>query len=467
MKPKLQEKGQALILIAFGAIVLFGFTGLAIDGSRVFSDRRHAQNAADTAALAAALSKIRADPPATGDTVAEAAGLARAASNGFDNTNSIVEVNNCAETNLNPPCEGLPAGADLAEKAKYIQVVIRLTTHTTFARVIGRTEIPSVVSAIARAEPGGPGPIGGGFALSAMSPHDEDAIFGYGVINLDIKNSGVFDNSDHSCAFNVGGAGSYSVDTSFSVVGDHCQSGVAVDVNGPFADTSQRPYPPTIDVLTPSITCSGNSVYDAVNHTYSPGNHNNLNIPNGTIIFAPGNHCFYGGVSINGNTNIVATNANFLVASGEFQINSNGTFTCDNLLVHINGGTGFRVNGNSTNNCTGVTFFASTGDVSWNGNPTINFAAPTWGPYKGLLIYLPYENKSPLSINGNSQQSLTGSIVAVGSPITINGASDTFALSSAIIGYTVKLTGSGKILIDYDPDKQFTQIDPTQLQITK
>src|SRR5215216_6717288 len=132
MKPKLQEKGQALIMIALGAVVLFGFTGLAIDGSRVFSDRRHAQNAADTAALAAALSKIRADPPETGDTVAETAGLARAASNGFDNANSIVEVNNCAEPNLNPPCEGLPAGADATQ---YIQVVIRLTTHTTFARV--------------------------------------------------------------------------------------------------------------------------------------------------------------------------------------------------------------------------------------------------------------------------------------------------------------------------------------------
>lgn len=467
MKRKLHEKGQALILIAFGAIVLVGFTGLAIDGSRVFSDRRHAQNAADTAALAAALSKIRADPPATGDAVAEAAGLARAASNGYDNTNSIVEVHNCAESNLNPPCEGLPAGADLAEKEKYLQVVIRLTTYTTFARVIGRTEIPSVVSAIARAEPGGPGPVGGGFALSAMSPHDQDAVYGFGHFDLDIKNSGIFDNSDHACALSVGGSGSYSVDTSFSVVGDHCKSGVAVGLNGPFADTSQRPYPPQIDVLTPDITCNGNSVYDAANHTYSPGNHNNLNIPNGTVIFAPGNHCFYGGVSISGYTNIVAFNTNFLIASGEFKSTAQGTFKCNNLLVYINGGTGFRVNGNSTNICDGVTFYAATGDVSWNGNPVIDFKAPSWGPYEGLLIYLPYQNKSPLTINGNSQQSLTGSIVAVGSPISINGNSGTFALSSAIMGYTVKLTGAGTILIDYDPDKQFTQIDPTQLQMTK
>ena len=57
-KPKLfKERGQALILITFAAIALFGITGLAIDGSNKFSDRRHAQNAADSAALAAALVK--------------------------------------------------------------------------------------------------------------------------------------------------------------------------------------------------------------------------------------------------------------------------------------------------------------------------------------------------------------------------------------------------------------------------
>ncbi|MCI0553607.1 MAG: pilus assembly protein TadG-related protein, partial [Anaerolineae bacterium] len=62
MTNKNSEKGQALVLIALAAVGLFAFAALAIDGGRVFSDRRHAQNAADTAALAAALAKIRAEP---------------------------------------------------------------------------------------------------------------------------------------------------------------------------------------------------------------------------------------------------------------------------------------------------------------------------------------------------------------------------------------------------------------------
>src|SRR6186997_1064240 len=104
MKKKSQERGQALILIAFAAIGLFAFTALAIDGSRVFSDRRHAQNAADTAALAAALTKVRG-----GDYVLAAE--KRAETNGYvTDADSSVDVHLCSDVGLNPTCEGLPGG---------------------------------------------------------------------------------------------------------------------------------------------------------------------------------------------------------------------------------------------------------------------------------------------------------------------------------------------------------------------
>ena len=42
MKHIKNEKGQAIILIAFTIVALVGFAALAIDGGRVLSDRRHA-----------------------------------------------------------------------------------------------------------------------------------------------------------------------------------------------------------------------------------------------------------------------------------------------------------------------------------------------------------------------------------------------------------------------------------------
>src|SRR5262249_21852765 len=87
---KTNEKGQALILITLIAIGLFAFAALAIDGSIAFSDERHAQNAADTSVLAAALAKIRGKDWTT--TVSTA--RARASSNGYNNngTTNVVEV---------------------------------------------------------------------------------------------------------------------------------------------------------------------------------------------------------------------------------------------------------------------------------------------------------------------------------------------------------------------------------------
>src|ERR1044072_8642041 len=99
------QRGQALVMIALAAIGLFAFAALAIDGSAVFSDRRHAQNAADTSALAAGLAKTRSQAWTT-------AALTRAASNSYNNngTTNIVEAHLCSETGIT--CSGMPSTAD-------------------------------------------------------------------------------------------------------------------------------------------------------------------------------------------------------------------------------------------------------------------------------------------------------------------------------------------------------------------
>src|SRR5688572_7856236 len=182
MRPKAQERGQALVIIALAAVGLFGFSALAIDGSRVFSDRRNAQNAADTAALSAALAKIRAE-----DYVQAAKD--RAGDNGYVfDANSNVEVFLCSVA-TNPPCQGIPTvdlnanppptaeELELANPANYIQVKITSILPATFARIIGRNEFKNILTAIAYAGPVEPKPLADGYALAAMSEHEPDAVF--------------------------------------------------------------------------------------------------------------------------------------------------------------------------------------------------------------------------------------------------------------------------------------------------
>src|SRR5512142_1427492 len=103
MKLKLfSERGQALILMAMAAIGLLAITGLAVDGSMKFSDRRHAQNAADTAAVAGALAKLKGDPQWN------LTALDRARENGYDNyfpsNDNRVQVYSPPQTGLYSDC---------------------------------------------------------------------------------------------------------------------------------------------------------------------------------------------------------------------------------------------------------------------------------------------------------------------------------------------------------------------------
>jgi len=137
---KAGEKGQALILIALAAIGLFDFAALAIDGSRAYSNKRHAQNAADTAALAGALSYAREGDTDNIETVA----LVRAKDNGYETNGTSTEV---IVTVTDVPDENCPGDA----VGKDITVTIDSYVQTTFARVIGRKTLDSGATATSRA----------------------------------------------------------------------------------------------------------------------------------------------------------------------------------------------------------------------------------------------------------------------------------------------------------------------------
>ena len=141
------ERGQALILIALAALGLFGVAGLAIDGSAKYSDRRHAQNAADTAALAGALAKINGDP--NWDLVA----LNRAGDNGYDNShNDSNGPTNDVSVN-SPPVSGMYAACNNPrfDCNDYVQVIITSHVRTWFARVVGIDETQNHVEALSSA----------------------------------------------------------------------------------------------------------------------------------------------------------------------------------------------------------------------------------------------------------------------------------------------------------------------------
>ena len=142
MFQKRSEMGQALVMIALAVVVLFALAALLIDVGRIYSDRQNAQNAADSAALAAALARVKSQTQAKGPAVT--AGLARARSNGYGNDgNSKVKISICSENRIS--CEGMPVDANPAD---YLQVKITSTIPLTFAKIFGRKSFTNKVTAV-------------------------------------------------------------------------------------------------------------------------------------------------------------------------------------------------------------------------------------------------------------------------------------------------------------------------------
>ncbi len=225
---KLNQRGQALVMIALAIVGLVGFAALAIDGGNVFSDRRHSQNASDTAGFAAALALTR------GETNWKNFGFDRAKNNGYDPADGVtkVDVYLCSELPqtvngivLTCTGKGLPAGADPAE---YVYVHIKSSVKLFFAPVVGWRQIINNTDAVVHAQTEKETKMFPGYAIvSTMTgcpAYNHDPFKVSGSSGTTIINAGILVNSncqDPDPAYQQDGASStVKTDTGVCVVGD-------------------------------------------------------------------------------------------------------------------------------------------------------------------------------------------------------------------------------------------------------
>jgi Flp pilus assembly protein TadG len=428
-----RERGQALILIVLAIVGLIAVVGLAIDTGSAFSDRRHAQSTADAAALAGALAKIQylqAHSTATRDT-ANAIALAivtakdRAATNGYDGN----LVTNTVEV-FNPPQSGQFANCDdnHFNCKDYVQVVIHSTVETSFAKIIGVNQINNRVEAVALAKGPYIGPMFKGNAIVSLKPTGNNCpgefiIGGSGIVN--IIGGGIWINSDNpTCSLNQDGCNAqlYVTGGSINLVGgSSLSSNCPGNIHATYGETTQRQWPPTETRPEPAecdITPAG-AIYDSTTKTTTlfPGNYQQLppaNAQGNKVILTSGIYCV--------NKVLKATNAVVYIEGHDvfFYIKPGGDFSLQGGEAHL--------------------------DPIDDPN----------SPYKGMLIYVaPDYSGSPTNciINGNSNDSITGTIFAPYCNLQINGTSGPLGYQSQLVAYTVTLNGSNTLYISYDPNK--------------
>src|SRR5262245_30925881 len=149
------RRGAVAILVALLLTGLVGVLAIALEGGLMADNRRRAQAAADAAALAAATTLFENYPaieansfqiPSNVKSSAEAAALASAATNGFNNdvTNSTVTVNI-------PPTSG-PFTQQLSQRGDpvHAEVIVTYYQPRYFSRLWGSSSTPITTRAVAR-----------------------------------------------------------------------------------------------------------------------------------------------------------------------------------------------------------------------------------------------------------------------------------------------------------------------------
>lgn len=496
MKRTNSQQGQALILIAFGIVALIGFTALAVDGGRVFSDRRSAQNAADTSALAAALEYIHKEKD---ETLAKAKAVQRAASNNYQtDADHTVIVEFCDEVSVgDPPCN-LP-GVPTSKYGEYIRVRIISNVPMTFGRILGRDFVTNRVEAISRVDitPNIPGTVEGA-GMFATKKTGNDCYKVLGNANVKFHDSGVFVNCDGNDALNINGSAYVSMDANAQVVGcsdnkddnpPAIEGTGKIDCNVPQQDITKDTYKNIPTTLPPPV-CPTKGEHDQTNNIVKAGYHDkDITIKKDTV-FEEGKHCFINGselkfsgphsisgtglvqivietdISLKGAANNFE-NLEIYMTDATFAVDSQGVLNAGRMRFFGLGNSSFEVGAQGELTSGDMYIYSEEGMINIDAQANVNITAPPSGDtFEGLLMYMPWDNPNDFDLNGGTSNVWSGLILMPTAKVTYNGGAG-FELYGQVIAETFLINGGAEGDIYYVASDIFGDVKDPAIEITK
>lgn len=369
------ESGSMLTVTGLCMLLLLAILGFGIDFGHFLFVKRSLQNAADAAALAAALETRTCD--GTTCTAMESAAQNALNENGFTATNTLINCSGTAGTGLtlmvnDPPC-ALSSDPN-SGKTNYAEALLSEPVQTYFASLVGLRTVTVEARAEAARGVGGP-------CIYALDPTGSAITIIAGVL---VKSRcGVVDESASSGALTcVVGAFLYAprISVSGGTQGLLC-----------LATSTPQTYVPAPNPRDPLayLPAPSNANASCGTSTSSPyyGSSSAVNIIlGGNVTFNPGVYC--GGISM---TAALASNIKF----------NPGTYILrdgSGLLGITSGGLNLTLNELTTITGNGVTFYneGPQGSISvveplTGGSllslSNISLSAPTSGTYSGILFF--------------------------------------------------------------------------------
>jgi len=486
-----QDRGQALVIVAFSMVVLLGIGALVVDLGLSWMLRRHEQNAADPAAIAAARYIEDGDSPATRAKMQTAACF-YVKENGFfqgdDDTCSAAR--GAGNLKVNWPPIG-PSAGQFAGRPEMVQVIVTAQHPSFFGAIFGKQTATVATAAVAARETesansnslvaldpttcaAGKTHGNGQITIEPVENPDTPGIpYSGGYVHVNSAcNSGAFNDA---CGSGSGGyhrTGNGQLDAPHLYVHGTCQTSGgplttpvtegAPQIGDPLASLRgprQADYPPG---YCPKL--QGNTIsYVASSPT---GSGCSWNKKDTTVTLTPG--VYYGGWDFTGqNVSVRLQPGIYIIAGGGVSIKGNAEVNSTPVVV---GGDPdpqdpARVLIFSTDNTTDPACASSTaarciqGGIDMTGQASLKVWALDSGPFKGLLIWQDGYGRNPsatIKLTGQGAMDVAGTIYAPKALVTMEGSgTSTARLAVQIISWQWDVGGGASLYMPYDPSELY------------
>jgi hypothetical protein len=449
------RSGKILVFVALLLPPLCGMIGLVIDVGVMLTVRRHAQNAADAAARAAALERVAGGSDADARVAAEAY------------VQSYNALSGATVTLNSPPLSGSYSG-----NPEYVEIVVTVPTEAWFIPAVGGPRSHEIrARAVA-----GPEALAAKEALCILDPN---AVPGLTIDRTTLRVNGrIWVNSqgagqDESGGWVDLGLPSYAVERTnggafeasrLSTVGGVDSAAAYVDSSGVSA-LKARQLPrtdPLMNLATPTTSTGVSPTYPGINGQVfdSPQDIAVTLAPGETVTLSPG---IYSSINVTGTGSVSFQPGIFVLQGGNanghaLNLSVSGTVSGSGVMFYNTGSNYDPATGEpdrGDGNVLGTDPDAAYGDIVLNsGFLSLSPLSSTSSPFAGMLIYQRRWNTMPLTLyHNNGDDSVKGTIYARWAKLTMVK-SGTFT-TQCVVGSFVATspTAGGYVTLNPSPTK--------------
>jgi hypothetical protein len=516
VSPKV-ARGQILVVVAAGLVVLLGIGALAVDLGFSWMLHRQEQNAADPASIAAA----RYLKDATGNyawnqTDGENEACFYARENGFfpDATQNNMSANGCVAANdprgttievHAPPVSGPKAGIP-----GYVQVIISSSHDSFFARIFGQQNPTVTTGAVAantagnanssslvalqsECAGGAAGKVTGGGTVHIFPAAGVTAQGGYVHVNSPCGGS-----TDDNCQNGVGSSAlaiSGTLITPYAYVDGSCTyngsgaSGLQCEITSPCLDEDAiQQGDPLAGLPEPELSAFPNGVCpDGTPST--PSSTAGCDLKKGASVCPDDGSgigvchltagVYYGGWDVKSNVSVQLDPGLYILAGGGIKLSGSSSIEA---IADATGTIEARITIFSTDGpgcptigaqCQGAIRFTANQAFKAKATNTASCQAivaaggPNTCPWRGILLWQDGTASNPsadVTLGGQASTIMAGTIYAPLAEVLINGGTSTTGcsggasascLSIQIISYRWKIDGNATVDMPYDPSELY------------